>query len=241
MANDPSPEPAKRRVFSVSGCITITVVILVIAAIAIPGLMRMRISSGERSASASVKALALIEEDFRANDLDGNGADDYWTGNLAGLYCLENRKTKSPSTERYAIRLIASSDLERDSPRVIGYQNESVRYNADLLIENMTAKAGMVHQALINDPAGVSYAQDTDGSGFKVHHLDAFGFMAMPLVWDSTGTYCFIINQQGTIYRRDFGEATKPPEPGVRQTTFDGTVPCDFPSAAKLADWGKVE
>ena len=57
----------------------ITAVVLVIAAIAIPGLISSQLASNERGAATALKTLASAEADFRANDRDKNGVNDFWT------------------------------------------------------------------------------------------------------------------------------------------------------------------
>jgi len=67
------------------------VALLVPAAVAV-WLLRERhearkpIAGNERSASASLRYLAEVEEDFRQNDRDRNGVQDYWTRDVAGLH-----------------------------------------------------------------------------------------------------------------------------------------------------------
>lgn len=45
-------------------------------------------ASNERNASASLRNVALAQQDFYTNDRDGNGKQDYWRDDIAGLYTL---------------------------------------------------------------------------------------------------------------------------------------------------------
>lgn len=45
--------------------------------------------SGERSPSTCLKTLTSAQADFRVNDRNWNGRNDYWRGDIAGLYALE--------------------------------------------------------------------------------------------------------------------------------------------------------
>ncbi len=45
------------------------------------------------SAWVSLRALAIGQEEFRKNDLDGNGVQDYWRRDIAGLYALAPKGT----------------------------------------------------------------------------------------------------------------------------------------------------
>src|SRR5438094_4854675 len=63
-------------------------IIAVIETIAIPGLLSSIRAANERSAATSLKTLTTAEADFRANDRDWNHVNDYWTGDVKGLYTL---------------------------------------------------------------------------------------------------------------------------------------------------------
>lgn len=218
-------------------CIAGCGIVAVIAAIAIPGLLRARIASNERNASASLKSLVTAEENFKSNDLDGNLVNDYWTADVAGLYCIEDIKTGNAIAALNDIG-VASADLYQNGG---GYANENVAYNSHFLLVS-SPKTGYVYQALIKDPQGSAYAIDTDNSGFAVHSFGMFGFMAMPISWDSTGNHCFVVGEGASVFRLDFGTGTLGTVFGVQQLTFDGSTPCDYPSAARLSsDWGKIQ
>ena len=44
------------------------------------------IASNERNAAGMIKTLASAEADFRGNDRDGDGVQEFWTGDVASLY-----------------------------------------------------------------------------------------------------------------------------------------------------------
>lgn len=54
----------------------------------IPGLSGSQRASNDRNASASLKTVATAQADFRSNDRDGNHENDYWRGDIAGLYTI---------------------------------------------------------------------------------------------------------------------------------------------------------
>src|SRR4051812_19886412 len=76
--------------FTLIELMIVVAIIAVIAAIAIPGLISTQRSSYERGSSTSMKTIAVAEADFRTNDRDGNGVNDFWTHDMKGLYCLTN-------------------------------------------------------------------------------------------------------------------------------------------------------
>jgi type II secretory pathway pseudopilin PulG len=66
----------------------IIAVILVILAIAVPGLLSSNRASNEREAVTALKTLAAAEADFRTNDRDKNRVNDFWTADVKGLFTM---------------------------------------------------------------------------------------------------------------------------------------------------------
>ena len=58
---------------------------LLAASILIPGLLSSYRASNERAASSALKEIARANAEFKALDLDKNGVQDHWTGDVAGL------------------------------------------------------------------------------------------------------------------------------------------------------------
>src|SRR6185436_18802250 len=87
--------------------LTVLGIVLVMVAIVAPGLMSSRRAAQEREASSTLKILGSAEADFRANDRDDNGVNDFWTGDVAGLCSL-----KASGRE---LRLIGREIAEADS------------------------------------------------------------------------------------------------------------------------------
>jgi len=46
------------------------------------------------NATSSLKMIASVQEYYRSNDADGNGKNDYWRADIAGLYALKGRDGK---------------------------------------------------------------------------------------------------------------------------------------------------
>ena len=61
-----------------------TMSLLTIGAYAYSGYQDKR-SSNIQSAGNRLRSLASAQADFRGNDRDGNGIQDFWTGDVAGL------------------------------------------------------------------------------------------------------------------------------------------------------------
>ena len=163
---------------------------MIITALCIPALLSSERASHERNASTSLKTLTSAEADFRANDRDGNKVNDFWTGDVSGLYHV-----KSPDTN-LELRLIEGDVARADAKPLFPISQRAV--------------GGYFYQALDRDdnlkgPDG-DYKQDTDKSGRKVHNTGSFGFCAYPRS-GSDGKYIFFVNENSTIFR---WEGTQP-------------------------------
>lgn len=164
------------------------------------GLRGARWASNQRNAAASIRSIRTAQENFKLNDLDRNGVKDYWTADIAGLYCLQVKTTTNAVAALNDIG-VASADARQHSD---GYENDDIEYNAALLL-TFAPKTGFLYQSMKLDAAGVTYARDTDGGGSKVHNPDSFAVTAYPIAYGSVGVYTFIMNQDGKVYRRDTG------------------------------------
>ena len=135
---------------------------------------------------------------------------------------------------------MASADIDRDNAACVGFATAEVTYNTALLLP-ASPKTGYAYQALLQDSLGNPYAISTDGLG-AVHSFTSFGFFAIPLGYETTGTYVLIVSDNATVFRRDFSTATAVPVFGTQMTTFDGTTSCNFPNGPTLSgSWASVE
>jgi hypothetical protein len=77
-----------------------------------------------------LKIIASAQADFRLNDRDGNGREDYWRPDLAGLYGLQN--------EGQALKLIELSIAAADDRPLVNIDATAVK----------SAKGGFWYRAL---------------------------------------------------------------------------------------------
>ena len=84
--------------FTLIELMIVIAIIAIIAAIAIPGLLSSQRASNERNASTSLKTLSSAEADFRANDRDWNHVNDFWTGDVKGLYTMTSAGVRGAGT-----------------------------------------------------------------------------------------------------------------------------------------------
>ena len=188
--------------------LVIVAILIIIAAIAIPGLLSSQRASNERSASTSLKTLASAEADFRANDRDWNHENDFWTADVKGLYTMtaaaapgaRPNDPKDPSIKLIELTVAAADADGTFFPA--GGENLPLSVFAP-----PTAKMGYWYLALLTDhtlkgTAEMTYAVETKGkpSMGSVHNTSKFGFMAFPDS-SSSGKYLFIVNENNTIFR----------------------------------------
>ena len=131
-----------------------------------------RRASNERCAMTTLKTLASAQADFRANDRDLDGVNQFWRGDVAGLYALSPRG--GPAIQLIELKAAAADDrpLIARLPGAPwrpfhGYLVRAIR-NAD------------------EDP--------------KALDPNRFAFVAYPAS-PSSGKYAYIINENNSIFR----------------------------------------
>jgi len=139
-------------------------------------LRREQRASNERFACAMLKTLATANAQFRGDDLDRNGVQDYWTADVAGLHHL------LPPGESTPLRLIEEKIASADPTRA-----------------GAKAAAGYWFRAIERDETGAPYA----GPGSTGRNRGKFGFCAYPAEYGRTGIHTFMINEGNTVFKQD--------------------------------------
>ena len=151
-----------------------------VLAIAITGFHQSGRASNERAAGAAMKTLTSAEADFRANDRDGNGVNDFWTGDVAGLYTLKNLRLIEPE--------LAAADGAPLLP----------------LSRKPESRQGYRYQALVYDNSTKGdekeYRQSTVQGGPAQFNPSRFGFVGYPAS-SYAGVFQYLINEGNTIFR----------------------------------------
>lgn len=147
-----------------------------------------------RNVPASLRTLVTAQADFRANDRDGNGKQDYWVGDVSGLYAL---------TEGRDGRLMMLIDLSvaAADARPLPEGAHSGRYRGIDPFAVRVPKAGYLFAVIPRRADGRPYAQDLDGDGSAFESEDGYAFCAYPEDRRS-GTLTFIVDEKGVVYRR---------------------------------------
>jgi hypothetical protein len=186
--------------------------ISMMAAIAIPSLLRARTAANEVNASAACKAMTAHEAVFRRTDADGNGVQDYWTADVAGFYAMKDIQGRQ-------IKYIDVAMAKADAAPLPGgpYAPPS---------DMPVPKAGYLYMAMTTDQDGKPYRMDTspaDGADNPYNNLSRYGFCAYPAEHGKDGIRTFIVNEEGVVYSKDTGGEAVMSWPG-RDPTMDGWV-----------------
>lgn len=155
------------------------------------------LTSNERNASGTLKTFATAQADFRSNDRDNNRVNDFWTGDIAGLYAIE---AGGATIKLIEVSAALADEEPLEAGKVKCYPKAIATYGVP------SAKAGYKFRTLREDlSCGVKYAQDTDDSGEKVRNTSRFGACAFPEEYGVGGTKTFIINEGNTLFWKDTG------------------------------------
>lgn len=204
----------KTKGFTLIELMIVIAIIAIIAAIAIPGLLSSQRASNERNASASLKTIASAEADFRGNDRDGNKIQDFWTGDVSGLYGV------LPVGSTEMVKLIEISVAGSDfvpltGVGALGDTGLNVVENSNYAVRS--PKAGYWYEAMLTDESGVdAYATSTNGvvdtsGGVNTsvwYNHSKFGFLTFPDSF-SAGRNAFFINEGNTIFKRTMNGPVK--------------------------------
>ena len=185
----------KRKGFTLIELMIVIAIIAILAAVGVPSILGATRVSNERNASSSLKGLNSIEMTFRSSDAEQNGVNDFWTSDVAGLYYL------TPGAASGRLLLIEFSVAIADgntNPNLAGATWTPLPQHKS------SPKAGYWFQALLNyeNPldTAVAYSQSGISSG---RNLDRYGFIAYPNAYGSSGRMCFVLNESGTMFKRD--------------------------------------
>lgn len=186
-----------------------------LAAVAIPGVIQAPqagaqvagIAANERLAEISLRFIRQAQETFRNSDSDRNGAADYWTRDVAGLYGLKDRSGQ-------AIFLLDPATAQADP-------DGAPRYGL-----TPAPKNGYYYRMLATDPDGEPYAKDEDKDGQSFTNRRRFAVTAWPAQYGQTGRLTFLMGEDGRIWKKDLGGQAvhRWPLPGPAQ---DGWEPVE--------------
>lgn len=190
------------------GTLAAVAVAAIVAAIAIPSLLRSRIAANEACAIGMLKQLTSHEAAFRQVDADGNGVKDYWTADVAGFYAISD---VAGNQLKFVDVVTAKADIA-PAAGIYTWTPPAVPI----------PKAGYYYKAIALDESGRAYCQDPDGDGRKTTNVSKYAFCAYPAQYGKGGVRTFIINEEGVVYTKDTGGRPVETWPGPDPTAGKG-------------------
>lgn len=146
---------------------------------------------GPRSASATLKSIATAQADFRSNDRDNDGIQNYWVRDVYGLFALCPRG--GARTPENMIRLVEPALACADSTRPEPWGGE---VDVAAAVGAYSPKDGYLFIAMTHDATGAPY---DSGSG---RNWGQYAFCAYP-VSHSVENPTFIMNESFVIFRKN--------------------------------------
>lgn len=132
---------------------------------------------GEWNAPASLKTLASAQADFRGNDRDGDGVQEFWRADVASLYTLLPKGSRDP------IRLIELSVAAADDRPVASIAPFATR----------APKNGTWFRAIRKKGEP------------PIHATARFAFCAFPSNYPHSGRRTYILDEGNTVFKADLG------------------------------------
>ncbi len=162
----------------------------------------------ERNASASLRTIATAEADFRSNDRENDRAQNFWVGDVHGLFAL------CPSTNGSVVP-DAAATMEANMNKLIEpslADADAAPVNAPGIVPaaaNPVPKAGYLFKVVpyyVSQGKPVAYGT-TGGieKWGKLFNFGKFSYCAFPAEYAVTGRKTFFMDESITIWWKDTG------------------------------------
>ena len=171
------------RGFTLIELMIVVAIIAIIAAIAIPSLLRSRMAANQTAAVAACKAFAEAEEIYRRTDYDRDGILEY-AQRLSGANSLLETTANAGD-----LALVDQTFGRAEGGNTVA-----------------TPKSGYVFTVLTRQ--GVSATGGARSYVTGSNMTLGYGLCAVPGAYDGTGRDQFLISNNGTIFQKDVGNST---------------------------------
>ncbi len=192
-----------RRGFTLIELMIVVAIIAIIAAIAIPSILRSRISANQTSAMGSLVSILRMNTVFRENDEDRNGENDYWTEHVWGLHAVQD-------PDGNEITLISQGLADADYE---GGDDDVTLSDASITdmtngADGVISRSGYYYAMFTGRDAGSGGStctedyNDADG-GSEYTNDNQFAVQSFPVLYDKSGTKAFLVTEGGDVYEID--------------------------------------
>lgn len=207
--------------FTLIELLIVIVIIGIIAAFALPSLLRNRIIANEASVKSILDAYYKTQQTFYLSRSYLVGGSGYWTADIGGLYYLSYDGT-NPIGD--LDKSVADADYKFKCTPPEGYNYKNCTSDSFTPIP----KSGY-YVAVITKYNGVSI--DTPTSKYD------YGMLVVPAEYDSTGTNVFVLNKKGEKLKSD---ANGKSAPAILEDDYDRWANLSYPTAGTANPEGKV-
>lgn len=186
----------KNEGFTLIELMIVIAIIAIIAAIAIPNILGTTMAGNQKSAISGLSGIGSAEDQFKKDDSDGNGVNDYWVGDVRGLYVIK----RSAVVGAKVCSLIDAALANADGAVLAAYP---AGVNTDLtgLPAARTPLNGYWFRIMTN-------RQDTTGANVALNggngrNLSAYAHIAYPHLYAKTGKFVYFKDNEQTVYSTD--------------------------------------
>jgi prepilin-type N-terminal cleavage/methylation domain-containing protein len=199
-----------KKGFTLIELMIVVAIIAIIAAIAIPSLLRSRMAANETAAAASCKAFAEAEEIYHRTDYNHDGVLEYAT-------VLHGNNSLLESTSGLGDLALIDKSFGLAEGDQGGGANPAV------------PKAGYVFSLLTGQGVAATgglrcYVTPAVPPQVAPHMTLGYALSAIAAAYDGTGRDAFIINNNGTIFQKDRTSSVPGHETVFNPDTTTGTA-----------------